>query len=107
MAHLFLGHLDADKKINVPQRHVPKHAQQELEAESVAFIVCERQGVKSKSQTYLPNFVNADTVAEHLDVYQVTRAAGQIETLPGLAAHTNFSQPARPTRGQKKTDGNG
>jgi len=107
LAHLFLGHLGTDKKINVPQRHVPKHAQQELEAESVAFIVCERQGVKSKSQTYLSNFVNADTVVEHLDVYQVTRAAGQVETLLGLAAHTNFGQPARPTRARKKNDGKG
>ena len=102
LAHLFLGHLGADKKINVPQRHVPKHAQQELEAESVAFIVCERQGVKSKSQTYLSNFVRADTVVEHLDLYQVTRAAGQIETLLGLAAHTSFGRPAQSTRGQKK-----
>lgn len=37
--------------------------------------------------------------------YQVTRAAGQVETLLGLAAHTNFDLPARPTRGQEKTDG--
>jgi hypothetical protein len=100
LAHLFLGHLGANKKLNVPQRHVPEHAHQELEAESVAFIVCERQGVKSKSQTYLSNFVNADTAVEQLDVYQVMRVAGQVETLLRLAAHTNFGLPARPTRDQ-------
>ena len=36
----------------------PDHRRLELEAESVAFIVCKRNGVTSKSETYLKNFVN-------------------------------------------------
>ena len=102
LAHLFLGHLGVDKKLNVPQRHVPEHAQQELEAEAVAFIVCERQGVKSKSQTYLSNFVKEKMVVEHLDVYQISRAAGQVETLLGLAGHTSFTRPTSPRSTKKK-----
>lgn len=88
LGHLFLGHLGPDKKIHVPERIVREHSQRELEAESVAYIVCERNGVKSKSQTYLSNYMNADTTIDHIDVYQVMRAAGQVEVLLGLAAHT-------------------
>ena len=32
---------------------------------------------------------------EHLDLYQVMRAAGQVETLLGLSAHTKYDQPGR------------
>jgi hypothetical protein len=93
LGHLALGHLGPDKKLRVPERPRLSHAQQELEAESVAYIVCERNGVKSKSQTYLSNFVTASTTVDDLDVYQVMRAAGQVETLLGLAAHAQFDRP--------------
>jgi hypothetical protein len=55
--------------------------QRELETESVSFLVCKRNGVTSKSETYLANFVNQNTTVGNLDIYQVMRAAGQIETL--------------------------
>ena len=40
-----------NKKLNIPERPRPAHAQEELEAESVAYLVCARNGVESKSQT--------------------------------------------------------
>ena len=91
LAHLFLGHLGPDRVLNVPERPRPNHAQEELEAESVAYLVCARNGVASKSQTYLTNFVEKNTSIEHLDLYQVMRAAGQIETLLGLTSHTRYA----------------
>jgi hypothetical protein len=39
LGHLFLGHLGPDKKINVPGRPRMPHILEELEAESVAYIV--------------------------------------------------------------------
>ena len=90
LAHLFLGHLGPDRALNIPDRPRPSHAQEELEAESVAYLVCARNGVASKSQTYLTNFVQQNTSIDHLDLYQVMRAAGQIETLLGLTAHTRY-----------------
>ncbi len=39
LGHLFLGHLGADKNLNVQQRRPLSHSQSELEAESVAFFV--------------------------------------------------------------------
>ena len=97
LGHLFLGHLGSDKALNVPQRPARSHAQRELEAESVAFLICARNGVKSKSETYLTNYVTENTEVDHVDLYQVMRAAGQVETLLGLTAHTKF---ARPTKGR-------
>ena len=65
----------------------------ELEAESVAYLVCARNGVESKSQTYLAHYVAHNTTVESLDLYQVMRAAGQIETLLGLTSHTHYDKP--------------
>jgi len=99
--HLCLGHLGPDRKLDVPERHALGHSQQDLAAESVAYLVCERNGVKSKSQTFLSNFVNANMTVDLIDVYQVMRAAGQVETLLGIAAHTQYDRPAKPERRQR------
>ena len=90
LGHLFLGHLGPDRHLNVPERPPMDQLQWELEAESVSYLVCARNGVTSKSQTYLADYVNANTKMEDLALYQVMRAASQIETLLGLTAHTKF-----------------
>ena len=94
LGHLFLGHLGPDKKLNVSARNASDHAQEELEAESVAYVVCARNGVASASETYLANYVKKNTTLDQIDVYQVMRAAGQVEALLGLTAHTRFDKPA-------------
>jgi len=98
LGHLFLGHLGPDPKLNVPDRHLPKdekkrRAQKELEAESVAFIVCARNGVTSKSETYLKDYVDKNTAVDSVDLYHVMRAAGQVESLLGLSSHTRYDKP--------------
>lgn len=93
LGHLFLGHLGKDKKLNIPKRPKMGMAQRELEAESVAYLVCERNGVKAKSESYLTNYVNQDTEIDDIDIYQVMRAAGQIESLLALTVHTKYDKP--------------
>ena len=90
LGHLFLGHLGSDAKLNIPKRRGLGHRSEELEAESVAYIVAERNGITSKSHTYLSKFTDSDTTTDDLDVYQVTRATGQVETALGLVTHTRF-----------------
>lgn len=87
LAHLCLGHLGGDKKLKISAREVPEHDKRELEAESVAYLICHRNGVVPKSQTYLSRFVSSNTTIRDLDVYQILRAAGQVETLLALTAH--------------------
>ena len=79
------------KKLSIPTRQKITHELQEIEAESVAYIVCERNDVRSKSHTYLSNYVDEDTTLEDIDVYQIMRAAGQVETLLKLATRTKFT----------------
>jgi hypothetical protein len=92
LGHLFLGHLGLDPKLHIPDRSTLKYAQVELEAESVAYLVTERNGAKSASETYLTHFANENTTAFEVDVYQIIRAAGQIETLLDLGRRTKFHE---------------
>lgn len=90
LGHLFLGHLGRDKKLSIPLRPRLTHEQQELEAESVAYLVCKRNGITSKSETYLSNYVKEHTTVDNIDFYQVMRAAGQVETILKLGSHTKY-----------------
>jgi hypothetical protein len=87
LAHLFLGHLGVDKYLSVPARPPLSHAQQEVEAESVAYLLAKRNGIEAKSETYLKDFLE---VADQLDIYSVMRAAGQIEHILELSEHSQF-----------------
>ena len=92
LGHLFLGHLGPDKKLSIPYRRQMDHANQEIEAESVAYIICQRNNIEPKSQSYLSAFVNADKTLEDIDVYQIMRAAGQVESMLGLAKRQRFQR---------------
>lgn len=94
LGHLFLGHLGPDWRLGVPDRPSLGHNQREFEAESVAHLVCARNGVKSKSETYLANYVKEHTTIDQIDLYQVMRAAGQVETLLDLTVPTKYDKPA-------------
>lgn len=85
LGHLCLGHLGPDSRLAVPRRRQLTHAEVELEAESVSYLVCKRNGVASKAEAYLAKYVSNVASVEALDLYHVLRAAGQVETLLGVA----------------------
>jgi hypothetical protein len=95
LGHLFLGHLGPDRALNIPERPPIDDAQAELEAESVSYLVCARNKVASKSEAYLSKYVTERTKIDSVDIYQVMRAAGQVEMLLGLSAHTKYDKPKR------------
>ena len=88
LGHLFLGHLGPDKDLVIPTRASMNVGQMELEAESVAYLVCCRHAVKPNSDKYLSSYVNESTRVDIIDTYQVMRAAGQVETLLELAVRS-------------------
>jgi len=90
LGHLFLGHLGPDKVLNVPERRSMEHRQVELEAESVSFLVRARNGVTSRAEAYLSAYVAQNTTVDEIDLYQIMRAAGQVESVLGLTAHTSY-----------------
>lgn len=100
LGHLFLGHLGRDPALKIPQRPTLTHAQLELEAESFAYVVCGRNGVSCESKKYLADYVTKHTTVDDIDVYQIMRAAGQMETLLELTAHTRFEPPKRSVGGR-------
>lgn len=92
LGHLCLGHLGPDKRLNIPDRPRPLLKDREIEAESVAYLVCHRNGVQPNSESYLSNYVAGSTTIDCIDLYQITRSAGQVENLLGLSAHTKFDR---------------
>ena len=80
LAHLHLGHLGADDKHKprIPDRRDLPEAIREIEAESVAFIVCRRHGVRPESASYLAQHIK-DGGALSLDIERIMRAAGTVE----------------------------
>lgn len=93
LAHLFLGHLGRDWALSIPDRRGLRHAQKELEAESVSYLICKRLGVDSNAHEYLSAVVHSsdkDFNSDHLDVYQIMRTAGHIEALLGLSQRMAF-----------------
>lgn len=90
LGHLYLVPLGPDKHPKIGSRPSLKHAQQELETESLAWLVSHRHGIESKSQTYLAEYVRPDTSFASLDVYNLLKAAGQVESALDIAAHTLF-----------------
>jgi hypothetical protein len=93
LAHLFLGHLGADKGRNVPDRRDRNHAEQEVEAETAAYLVARRNGVKPKSETYLQEYRRS---IRTLDIFAVMRAANEIEKMLGISAHTLWEAKGAP-----------
>lgn len=90
LAHLFLGHLGADKHLNIADRSRFGHDQKEIEAESAAYLVCKRNGVNPASGKYLSDFVGESTSSEDFDMYSIMRAAGHIESFLRIATPTKF-----------------
>lgn len=93
LGHLFLGHLGRDKNLSVPERRYVEREEREIEAEAVAYMVSARNGVESKSEKYLSGFVHDDTAVETLNLHEITRAAGDVEKILGLAYKASYALP--------------
>ena len=91
LGHLYLGHLGHDKKLAIPDRRGLAASLVELEAESVAYIMASRSGVNSEPEQYLSHHIAQDLSIDDLDVYQVMRAAGQVETVLGLGLRSSVT----------------
>ena len=92
LAHLYLGHLGADRGRRVPDRSQTNDALREVEAEMTAFLVAKRNGLEPRSESYLASYQGA---LEDLDLYAVTRAANAVETALGVSAQKLPSERGR------------
>jgi hypothetical protein len=97
LAHVYLGHLGADKEGGWPYRVNLRNTVAEIEAESVAHIVCRRAGLRTHSAEYLSDYVEDGDDLDSISIDLVSRAAGRIEDM-GRRLLPPREKPARPGR---------
>ena len=81
LAHIFLGHLGSDKNRWWPSRMNLTRNQKEIEAESVAYIVCRRLGLVTRSAEYLTGYIKDENDLSRISVDLITKVAGKIEDM--------------------------
>jgi hypothetical protein len=64
----------------------------ELEAETTAYLVARRNGLKPRSESYLADYQNA---LPDLNLYAVMRAANAVETAMGISAQRLWKEESR------------
>jgi hypothetical protein len=98
LAHIYLGHLGAGKEGGWPYRlNLPLNVA-EIEAESVAFIVCRRAGLRTHAAEFLASYMEDSADLDSISIDLVSRAAGRIEDM-GRRLLTPRDKPAQPKFG--------
>lgn len=78
LGHIYCGHVGAEPKGAWPARTHLTHEQCELEAEAVAWLVCQRTGVQPRSRDYLRSFICPEHL-EGVSMYAIFEAANRVE----------------------------
>jgi hypothetical protein len=81
LAHLYCGHLGTPDIRLWPDRQNLDYPTREFEAESVSYMVCNRQGIVTTSPEYLANYVRDNEEIPNISMESVMKAAGLIETM--------------------------
>jgi hypothetical protein len=81
LAHIYCGHLGECFKWRVPDRRSVTKDAQEFEAESVAYIVCARQGIVTTAPKYLADYLGRNHEVPQVDIHRVLVVASRIEEM--------------------------
>ncbi len=81
LAHLYCGHLGTPNPQWWPDRRGLDKSVVELEAESVAYLVCARAGISTPSAEYLSGYVSREPMTPSISLDCVMKAAGLIESM--------------------------
>ena len=81
LGHIFCGHLGIDKNAWWSERHHLSAAQGEIEAESVAFLICQRKGLARSAENYLPQYRMTDQQIPVFSLNAILQAVNYIETM--------------------------
>lgn len=81
LGHIFCGHIPCPNQKYIPTRgYLPKEVE-EFEAESVCWLLCERQGIKNPSAQYLSTYLKGNGQVPNISLTNVLKAAGEIEQI--------------------------
>ena len=83
LGHLFCGHVEHDPKKEkwLPDRYYLSKEEREFEAETVCWLVCERNGIINPSAQYLSGYLKNKKVIPSVSIDTVLKATGIIESL--------------------------
>jgi uncharacterized small protein (DUF1192 family) len=99
LAHIFCGHLGIDETAWWPDRQNEPLEVKEIEAESVAYLVCRRKGLIANSEKYLSAY-NAGRASDlpDLSLNAIIQATTYIEEM----GQTRWKKPPRASRYQDR-----
>jgi hypothetical protein len=104
LAHIYLGHLGGDKDRWWPSRGDLALRATEVEAETVAYIVSRRAGLKGTSPHYVSRYLHGDATLQAVSLDLIARAAGRLEEMgtgilgkrrPGRSSRSAAGAPGR------------
>ena len=81
LGHLYCGHLGTPNESWWPDRREEHINVREFEAESVAWLLCERAGIKNPSAEYLSRYLNENAQIPTVSLEDILKAAGMIEAM--------------------------
>lgn len=81
LAHIFCGHLGINNKSWWRDRQDITNSSKEIEAESISFLVCKRNGLQTTSEAYLSAFVTNNKIMPDISLDIVITVAGYIEQM--------------------------
>lgn len=81
LGHLYCGHLGSPNENWWPNRKDLNKYVREFEAESVAWLICERAKIKNPSAQYLNDYLGEDGQIPPISLETVLKAAGMIESM--------------------------
>lgn len=88
LAHLFLGHtghkvlnpIDKPKAMNLLTRNLSKNAE-ELEAETVSYLIMQKLGLETRSAEYIASYINSNELLLEINYEVIIKVADKIEKL--------------------------
>lgn len=81
LGHIFCGHLGIDKNAWWSERHSLTPTQEEIEAESVAFLICQRKGLIAGAEKYLCGYLTEDQEIPIFSLNALLQAVNYIEEM--------------------------
>ncbi len=79
LGHVYCGHVGGDNKGRWPNRSGLSKEIKELEAEAVAWLVCQRNDISTRSREYLDRMINKENL-EKINMYCIYEAANRVES---------------------------
>jgi IrrE N-terminal-like domain len=81
LGHIYCGHLGADAKGRWPDRRTLSFSKKamELEAEAVSWLVCQRNGIATRSKKYLNTLID-EAGLQSVSIYAIYEAANRVES---------------------------